>query len=150
MTNYHFIIIRRPETVNPMKFVSSLVTDQDRSPLIEWLRKKSEQEMEAMGKILQGALLEAYGNFLFSSIPPKTSQLNVAVFTGQLQTLKTRIAPFLQRQFDTYQELLLVVRDSEQRFAQRMSSRVQDIKCKWLAGMLPEIEAAIRASVISP
>lgn len=50
-----------------MKFISSLVTDQDRSPLIDWLRQKTEQEMEAMGKILQGALLEAYGNVQIST-----------------------------------------------------------------------------------
>ena len=45
-----------------MQFVSSLVTDGNRSPLIEWLREKNEKDMEAMGKILQGALLVAYGN----------------------------------------------------------------------------------------
>ena len=31
-----------------------------------------------------------------------------------------------------------------------MSGRVQPIKCKWLADILPDIQAAIRASVISP
>lgn len=36
------------------------------------------------------------------------------------------------------------------RFAQRIGSRVQPIKCPWLANMLPEIDAAVRASVISP
>ena len=52
----------RPETRDAMQFVSSLVTDGNRSPLIEWLREKNEKDMEAMGKILQGALLVAYGN----------------------------------------------------------------------------------------
>lgn len=31
-----------------------------------------------------------------------------------------------------------------------MGSRVQPIKCSWLVKMLPEIDAAVRASVISP
>ena len=43
-----------------------------------------------------------------------------------------------------------VVRISEERFAKRISGRVQPIDCKWLANMLPEIQAAVRASVISP
>jgi hypothetical protein len=52
----------RPETRNAMEFVSSLVTtDDNRSPVIEWLRKKTETDMDAMGKLLQGNLLEAYG-----------------------------------------------------------------------------------------
>uniref|UniRef100_A0A0P4YE06 AAA+ ATPase domain-containing protein n=2 Tax=Daphnia magna TaxID=35525 RepID=A0A0P4YE06_9CRUS len=119
----------RPETRNAMQFISSLVTDENRSPLIEWLREKTEKDMEAMGKILQGTLLVAY---------------------GQLQTLRTRIAPFLQNEFKTYQDLLKVVRVSEERFAQRISGRVQPIDCKWLANMLPEIQAAVRASIISP
>jgi hypothetical protein len=46
--------------------------------------------------------------------------------------------------------LLLEVRNSEERFAQRLSGRVQPIDCKWLANMLPEIQAAVRASIISP
>ena len=71
-------------------------------------------------------------------------------FTGQLQTLRTRIAPFLQNEFNTYQDLLQVVRISEERFAKRISGRVQPIDCKWLANMLPEIQAAVRASVIDP
>ena len=71
-------------------------------------------------------------------------------FTGQLQTLRTRIAPFLQNEFNTYQDLLKIVRISEERFAKRISGRVQPIDCKWLANMLPEIQAAVRASVISP
>ncbi len=52
----------RPETREAMLFVSSLVTDGNSSPLIEWLREKNENDMEAMGKILQGTLLVAYGN----------------------------------------------------------------------------------------
>ena len=52
----------RPETREAMHFVSSLVTDGNSSPLIEWLREKNENDMEAMGKILQGTLLVAYGN----------------------------------------------------------------------------------------
>lgn len=72
------------------------------------------------------------------------------LITGQLQTLRTRIAPFLNKNFNNYRDLLQVVRESEERFAQRVSGRVQPIKCKWLANMLPEIQAAIRASVISP
>jgi hypothetical protein len=52
----------RPETREAMQFVSSLVTDGNSSPLIEWLREKNENDMEAMGKILQGTLLVAYGN----------------------------------------------------------------------------------------
>ena len=35
-------------------------------------------------------------------------------------------------------------------FSERLSHRVQPIKCKWLVNMLVEIEAAIRASIISP
>lgn len=52
----------KPETRNALQFISSLVTEEDASPLIEWLRKKTEKDMEAMGKILQGNLFEAYGN----------------------------------------------------------------------------------------
>lgn len=52
----------RPETRNAMQFVSSLMTDEKRSPLIDWLREKDEKDMEAMGKILQGSLLVAYGS----------------------------------------------------------------------------------------
>ncbi len=61
----------RPETRNVMRFLSSLVTiDDNRSPLIEWLREKNENDMEAMGKILQGNLLEAYGiKFFIYYIP---------------------------------------------------------------------------------
>ena len=55
----------------------------------------------------------------------------------------------MQTDFGTYQDLLRTVRESEEQFA-RISGRVQLIKCKWLAEMLPEIEAAVRASVISP
>ena len=52
----------RPDSRKPMEFVSSLVTDDNGgSPLIDWLRNKNEKDMEAMGKILQGTLLEAYG-----------------------------------------------------------------------------------------
>jgi hypothetical protein len=59
------IDLERPETRNTMKFVGSLTTTKEnRSPLIEWLREKDEKDMEAMGKILQGTLLEAYGNFI--------------------------------------------------------------------------------------
>lgn len=52
----------RPETLAPIQFIASLVSDEGNSPLIEWLRKKTERDFEAMGKILQGALFEAYGN----------------------------------------------------------------------------------------
>ena len=52
----------RPEARNAMQFVSSLATDGTHSPLIEWLREKTEKDMEAIGKILQGGLIEAYGN----------------------------------------------------------------------------------------
>jgi hypothetical protein len=52
----------RPETRNAMQFVSSLMTDEKRSPLIDWLREKDEKDMEVMGKILQGSLLVAYGS----------------------------------------------------------------------------------------
>lgn len=52
----------RPETLIPIQFVASLVTDEGASPLIEWLRTKKEQDFEAMGKILDGTLFEAYGN----------------------------------------------------------------------------------------
>ncbi len=55
----------RPETRNAMQFVSSLMTDEKRSPLIDWLREKDEKDMEAMGKILQGSLLVAYGNSVY-------------------------------------------------------------------------------------
>ena len=52
----------KPETMHPMNFISSLVTEPNgSSPLIEWLRNKSDQDVEAMGKILQGTLFEAYG-----------------------------------------------------------------------------------------
>lgn len=53
----------RPQTRDAMFFMSSLVTEENQSPLIEWLREKTEQDMEAMGKILQGTLLEAYGMY---------------------------------------------------------------------------------------
>ena len=52
----------RPETLVPIQFIASLVTDGGASPLIEWLRTKTEQDFEAMGKILHGTLFEAYGN----------------------------------------------------------------------------------------
>ena len=51
-----------PQTRAAMQFLGSLVTDGKDSPLIKWLKKKTEEDMEAMGKILQGQLLEAYGN----------------------------------------------------------------------------------------
>jgi hypothetical protein len=41
------------------------MTDEKRSPLIDWLREKDEKDMEAMGKILQGSLLVAYGNSVY-------------------------------------------------------------------------------------
>jgi hypothetical protein len=51
---------------NFFKFVGSLTTKKEnRSPLIEWLREKDEKDMEVMGKILQGTLLEVYGNSVF-------------------------------------------------------------------------------------
>jgi hypothetical protein len=57
---------KRPETRNVMLFLSSLITiGGNRSPLIEWLKKKNNNDMEAMGKILQGNLLEAYGITFF-------------------------------------------------------------------------------------
>ena len=67
-----------------------------------------------------------------------------------LQTLKTRVAPFLVQRFDSYQELLRVLTDSEKRFAERTRNRVLPIDAKFLVNMLPEIEAAVRAAVISP
>jgi hypothetical protein len=64
---------KRPETRNVMLFLSSLVTiDGKHSPLIKWLRKKDENDMEAMGKILQGNLLEAYGITFFIYYIPCT------------------------------------------------------------------------------
>lgn len=69
---------------------------------------------------------------------------------GQLQTLKTRIAPFLNQRFNNHQALLRSIRESEKRFAQRHSARVQEIKTEWLGSILSEIEAAVRASTISP
>lgn len=49
--------------VATMEFIASFVTTSDSTaPVIEWLRSKSEQDFEAMGKILQGTLYEAYGN----------------------------------------------------------------------------------------
>jgi hypothetical protein len=60
------IDLERPETRNAMQFVGSLTTKKEnRSPLIERLREKDEKDMEAMGKILQGTLLEVYGNSVF-------------------------------------------------------------------------------------
>ena len=61
--------------------------------------------------------------------------------TGQLRTLRTRIAPFLLEEFNTYKDLLEVV--------PKKRSTIQ-INCTWLAGKLREIDAAVRASVISP
>lgn len=55
------IDIENPRALKAMKFISSLVTEENNSPLIEWLRKKTERDMEAIGKILQGTLIEAYG-----------------------------------------------------------------------------------------
>ena len=128
LEKYFNIDPQRPETKRPMEFISSLVTDEDQSPLIEWLRNKTEQDMEAMGRILQGNLLEAY---------------------GMLQTLKTRLAPFFKQEFRSYQDLLRVLLESERNFASRMN-RVQPIDPKFLVNVLPEIEAAVRAAVISP
>lgn len=53
----------KPETLDAMRFIGSLVNNQNLSPLIEWLREKTKQDgqMEAIGKILSGTLLEAYG-----------------------------------------------------------------------------------------
>ena len=55
----------RPETRKPFEFtgISSLVTldGNSASDLIDWLLNKNEQDMKAMGKILQGTLLEAFG-----------------------------------------------------------------------------------------
>jgi E3 ubiquitin-protein ligase RNF213 len=128
LENYFNIDPERPETKSTLEFISSLVTDEDQSPLIEWLRNKTEQDMEAMGRILQGNLLEAY---------------------GMLQTLKTRIAPFFIREFQSYNDLLRVLSESEKNFAARVN-RVQAIDPKFLVNILPEIEAAVRAAVISP
>lgn len=108
----------RQETMNPMKFIGSLVTETDgSSPLIDWLRTKTDQQVEAMGKILQGSLFEAYGKeFGFKLICGFILfYYFIYLFTGQLQTLKTRIAPFLQNEFNTYKDLLVVVRESEEK-----------------------------------
>ena len=55
----------RPETRKSFEFtgISSLVTldGNSASDLIDWLLNKNEQDMKAMGKILQGTLLEAFG-----------------------------------------------------------------------------------------
>ena len=126
LENYFNIDPERPETRSTLEFISSLVTDEDQSPLIEWLRNKTEQDMEAMGRILQGNLLEAY---------------------GMLQTLKTRLAPFFKQEFQSYQDLLRVLLESERNFATEIS---QPIDPKFLVNVLPEIEAAVRAAVISP
>jgi hypothetical protein len=57
--------LNRPETWNAMQFVGSLTTrKENRSPFIEWMRKHDEKDREAMGKILQRTLLEAYGNLV--------------------------------------------------------------------------------------
>lgn len=57
----------KPELTRSMELIGSLVTEPDGStPLIQWLRKKKIQDMEAMGKVLQGSLLEAYGKLLLS------------------------------------------------------------------------------------
>jgi hypothetical protein len=57
----------RPETQNTIQFISSLVTTDGNGSLIKGLREKEEKDMEAMGKVLQGNLLEAYGKiFLFN------------------------------------------------------------------------------------
>jgi hypothetical protein len=74
----------RPETQNTIQFISSLVTTDGTTDgnesLIKWLREKEEKDMEAMGKVLQGNLLEAYGRpktFLF--ITPTIVFLNLFV-----------------------------------------------------------------------
>jgi len=54
---------RAKECIRSMEFIGSLVTDEEHSPLIDWLKGKTDQDMEGIGKILQGALLEAYGTF---------------------------------------------------------------------------------------
>lgn len=56
------IDLKKPETMSALDLISSLITNKSdgSSPLVEWLRKKKPQDMEAMGKILQGTLLEAY------------------------------------------------------------------------------------------
>ena len=43
-------------------------------------------------------------------------ELKYFLFTGQLQTLKTSLAPYLNKKFMTYQELLRAVQESEQHF----------------------------------
>jgi len=60
----------KPETMSPLELIGSLITNKSNgsSPLVEWLRKKKPQDMEAMGKILQGTLLEAYGKTTFINI----------------------------------------------------------------------------------
>ena len=65
-----------------------------------------------------------------------------------LRTLDTKIAPFLNRKFDTFEELLIQVQRMETGFAKR--SQIQQINPKWLAGMLPQMEAALQAATISP
>lgn len=42
----------RRETEDAMHFISSLATNENRSPLIEWLGEKTIQEMKVMGEIL--------------------------------------------------------------------------------------------------
>ena len=59
----------RPESQHALKLISSLVTDENETPLIDWLRGKSEEDMKSMGKILQGTLLEAYGSISIIPTP---------------------------------------------------------------------------------
>ncbi|EFX77913.1 hypothetical protein DAPPUDRAFT_105685 [Daphnia pulex] len=85
--------------------------------------------------LTQGTLLDAYGNSIkvISSFDLNLLMLSV-----------------LQKKCKTCRDLLKVARVSEERFAHRLSGCVQPIDCKWLANMLPEIQAGVRASKISP
>ncbi|EFX75862.1 LOW QUALITY PROTEIN: hypothetical protein DAPPUDRAFT_249880 [Daphnia pulex] len=78
-----------------------------------------------MGKILQGTLLEAY---------------------GQLQTQRTRIAPFLDKKLIRPGN----VARSSRTFCPVPFGRVLPIDCNWITNTLPEIQAANRPSIISP
>lgn len=57
------IYLNQPKSQLALKFISSLANHNDETPLINWLKEKSEEDMKSMGRILKGTLFEAYGMY---------------------------------------------------------------------------------------
>ena len=58
--------LKRIQNIDPTKsgirFLGSLITDGQRSELVEYLQKKKPEDFNAMERIVDGSLVAAYGN----------------------------------------------------------------------------------------